>query len=58
MRQGGTEQTYLDRTIVAAAHQPKLIARHGPHTLDVSEERTLNLARVDIPDFDSVIEAA
>ena len=56
-RQGKSEGTDLNRTVVAAAHEPELVARDGPHALDVPEERARDFARLDVPKLDRVVQA-
>ena len=43
---------------MTAAHQSEFVARDCPHTLDVSKECALDLARVNVPDLDRVVQAA
>lgn len=43
---------------MARADDSHLVARNRPDTIKMPEERTRNLARVDVPQFDRVVEAA
>ena len=51
-------RTNLNRAVVTAADEAELVARNSPDALDVAKERALDLAGVDVPELDRVVEAA
>ena len=43
---------------MAPTDEPHLVASNRPDTLEVPEEGTHGLARVNVPQFDRIVEAA
>ena len=50
--------SYLDGSVMAPTDEPHLVASNRPDTLEVPEEGTHGLARVNVPQFDRIVEAA
>ncbi len=50
--------SYLDGSVMAPTDEPHLVTSNRPDSLEMPEEGTHDLARVNVPQFDRVVEAA